>query len=177
MKHNEFQLIHNNIVYNIATNWEEKQVFINGIECINKEYDLNSKSIYVVIPNENEPLIAIIQKRKCYIVPYNSNETLLNNGGDHIFIRLSKIQKLVVLIFMVAPVAAIAALYGKGSNSYLYVLSIGAFYCLSTVLYTTILKTPRIVQKYKRIWFMILHCVISIITFLVSLYCLYGLDF
>ena len=166
---------YNGCKYCVEYDWDSKRVIVNEKECIKKEYDTRSKSIYAIIPDESESLMIVIQKRRCYIFVYNPQETLLNNGGKHIFVSLNNAQKIIVAIMIIAPISALVALYGKGENSYLYVLAISAFYCLSTLLYTTILRSPTIDQKNKRIWFIALFSIISIIAFLIALYCLYGM--
>ena len=123
---------------------------------------------------DNTLIFDIADKNKFYIFEYDPNESLLNNGGKHFFVKLSNIQKIFVAIFMIIPTASLSVLFKKGPSFYLYALCIAAFFCLTTISYCAILKTPLIEQKRKSLLFVLLSLIICTITSIMGLYCLYG---
>lgn len=168
-------LYYNNIEYKLQVDWDSKQVLINGINSSKTEYDSRSKAIYAAVPDENVSLMVIAQKNKFYIFEYDPNDSLLNNGGKHFFVKLNSIHKFLVAVSMILPISILTVLFRKGPDYYLYGLGLSLFYFFTTITYCAVLKTPLVKQNRKSLLFVISSIVISAITSIIGLYLLYGL--
>ena len=176
MEQKTYRANYNNMQYNIEANWENKRVIINGSDCDNITYDERSRSIYAVIPDSDDSLMVIVNKRKCYIFDYNPDESLMENGAKYIFVKLSNKQKIFMAIFLMLPFSAMSALLNKPYMSYSKVFGIACIYCGFIAGISAITKMPYINGNKKSIFFLATCCAWGIISFLVCLYLLFGLN-
>lgn len=159
----KYETSYKNIQYTIEVR-DIHHIFVNGFECTNKMYDERTKSIYAVIPVENESVLLIIQKKECFIFDYDSKLSLLKNGHKHILIDMNKLSKIISIIFFFGSILAIYLTFGENPNSWIFTIGLAAFYFTGTIAYTTLIKKPSENDRKKCIIFMLCHSILSIIT-------------
>ena len=69
--------------YQITVDIKRRQVTVNGCLCDVTEYDDRAKAIYALVPDEYEPLMVLVYRKKCYIFEYDPNITLKDNASEH----------------------------------------------------------------------------------------------